>query len=86
MLTLLAEISTSNVSITEPLEEIADGGTPAEWMRMINDIGGPDGSQKIYNVLWIEWKGEYAERKALGWVDSRAWDALKLVDIDLALG
>lgn len=34
------------------------------------------GSEFFYNVLWIEWDGDVAYRKALGVVGEKEWDAL----------
>jgi hypothetical protein len=40
----------------------------------------------FYNVLWIEWKGGVAYRKALGRVWEDAWDRLTVSDVHISLG
>jgi hypothetical protein len=40
----------------------------------------------FYNVLWIEWQGGIAYRKALGRVFKDAWERQDLVETDIVLG
>ena len=39
-----------------------------------------------YNVLWIEWKGKVAYRKALGCISKRAWEQNSPEMVDITLG
>jgi hypothetical protein len=41
---------------------------------------------EFYNVLWIEWRGDIAYRKALGRIEKHAWEQQELEWIDLTLG
>ena len=41
---------------------------------------------EFYNVLWVEWVGGVAYRKAHGRVDKGAWDRLDVEKIQLVLG
>jgi hypothetical protein len=45
-----------------------------------------ESSYEFYNVLWIEWKGGIAYRKALGRVIKETWDRQALEWIDITLG
>jgi hypothetical protein len=55
-----------------------------EW-KVIDDINSED-TYEFYNVLWIEWKGEIAYRKALGRVWKSAWERQHVEEIDIMLG
>lgn len=41
---------------------------------------------RFYNVLWIEWEGFIAYRKAVGTVYKEMWDSQRLEDVDVILG
>ena len=44
------------------------------------------GYYKFINVLWVEWKGGVAYRKALGRMFKEVWEAQALEEVDLVLG
>lgn len=41
---------------------------------------------RCYDVLWIEWEGEIAYRKAIGQVWKEDWDAADTEEVDIRLG
>lgn len=42
-------------------------------------------TDEFYNVLWIKWDGDYAVRKALGWIEKSVWERQELEEIDVQL-
>ena len=44
------------------------------------------GKYEFYNVLWVEWIGQVAYRKAVGRVEKSVWEAEKKDEINLVLG
>lgn len=48
--------------------------------------GLPQWIRDFYTVLWIEWEGGVAYRKAIGWIEKSKWEQLDLEDVDLVLG
>jgi hypothetical protein len=42
--------------------------------------------KEFVTVLWVEWEGVVALRRASGRIEREAWEALELEEIDLVLG
>lgn len=58
--------------VSERLGESTDLGSPWEVVKAVCGLI----SVSFYNVLWIEWVGDIAYRKALGMMNVREFDAL----------
>jgi hypothetical protein len=75
----LVEISTGSASNTRDENMYLD-----EWSYPDRPKEGE--LYEFYNVLWIEWSGDVAYRKALGRVLKRFWNAKASESIELILG
>jgi hypothetical protein len=77
-----ASSSYNNYGIKETLDE------SVERRRVtMNNAKPPSGyTTEYYNVLWIEWHGKSAYRKALGKVRKRDWERQTLDEIEVTLG
>lgn len=74
-----ASSSHNSYGIKETLDETL------ERQKSARDVG-PRSTAEYYNVLWIEWHGKIAYRKALGKVRKRDWERQTLDDIEVTLG
>jgi hypothetical protein len=45
-----------------------------------------EGRASFYNVMWIQWVGNIAERRGLGIVHKEFWDALEPEPREIILG
>jgi hypothetical protein len=41
--------------------------------------------REVYHVLWVEWHGSVATRRAVGWVERSFWEAQDLEPVNLIL-
>lgn len=48
--------------------------------------GLPQWTRDEYTVLWIEWIGGVAYRKAVGWIEKSKWEQLDLDEVELVMG
>lgn len=55
-----------------------------EWERGTWPTGG--GVYEFYNVLWVEWTGDVAYRKACGRVERSVWESLDREIVSITLG
>ncbi|KAK0743958.1 heterokaryon incompatibility protein-domain-containing protein [Schizothecium vesticola] len=77
----LVELSAGEVQRSRKREEVSFD----EWDRP----GCPrtrGGVYEFYNVMWIEWVGAVAQRKAVGRVERRAWQRLAGEEVDVCIG
>ena len=56
------------------------------WIDSLQRYDHPLEVSEKYTVLWAEWKGEVAYRKAIGYVNKTDWEDANLEDITLILG
>ena len=62
-------------------------GVPIDVVKISReDYDGETVSWSFYNVLWVKWEDGVAYRKAMGRVESDAWEGLEKEVIDLVLG
>ena len=77
-----AVISLSEIPVRP--EDIRDMDGPIQWGSLYGFWGL--GNHEIYSILWIEWQGGIAYRRALGQVRNAVWDRQKIDDCELILG
>lgn len=56
------------------------------WKGEEKRRGHPIQVQDSYTILWVEWEGGVAYRKAVGWIAKPIWEQLDLKDVNLVLG
>lgn len=72
-------------------EGVVDVRYMASESRARSQVPALDGNTRVYDtcffhVLWIEWKGGVAYRRALGQVAKEAWERTCVGDIEIVLG